>query len=143
MRPLGVTLSPYFQLLPGFVVGLFALGVYFVTGMAARVAALAAEGNTLQRALHGFGRFIGAAMLIYALILIALGAGLLLRQSWACFLTMAFSIFSLLLLFPRILHFRPLSVLFSPLNVAVIIYLSLPETSLWFASRIPDAAKPS
>jgi hypothetical protein len=65
------------------------------------------------RALHGFGRFIGAAMLIYALILIALGTGLLLRQSWARFLTIAFSIFRLLLLLPRILHFRPLSVFFS------------------------------
>lgn len=141
MRPLGVTLSAYFQFLRGFVVALFALGVYFVTGMASRVAALAAEGNTLQRALHGFGRFIGTAMLIYAAILIALGAGLLHRQSWARFLTIVFSFFGLLLLLPRILHFRPISVLFFVLNVAVIICLSLPEARSWFADKIPDAAK--
>jgi Predicted membrane protein (DUF2127) len=143
MRPLGVTLSACFEFLRGLAVVLFALGVYFVTGMASRVAALAAEGSTLQRALHGFGRFIGTALLIYALILIALGAGLLLRQSWARFLTIVFSFFSLLLLLPRILHFRPLSVLFFLLNVAVIIYLSLPDTRLWFANKIPDAAKSS
>ena len=113
MRPLGVTLSGYFQFLRGFVVALFALGVYFVTGMASRVAALATEGNALQHALHGFGRFIGTAMLIYAVRLIVLGAGLLLRQSWARFLTMVFSFFSQLLSLPRVLHFRPISVLFS------------------------------
>jgi predicted membrane protein DUF2127 len=143
MRPLGITLSGYFQFLRGFVVALFALGIYFVTGMASRVAALAAEGNTLQHGLQGFGRFIGTAMLIYAVILIALGAGLLRRQSWARFLTMVFSFFSLLLSLPGILHFRPISVLFFLLNVAVIIYLSLPETRSWFASKIPDAAKSS
>ena len=143
MRPLGVTLAAYFQFIRALVVALFALGVYFVSGMASRVAALAAEGNTLQRVLHGFGHFIGAAMLIYALILVVLGAGLLLRQSWARFLTVVFSVLSLLLWLPRILHLHPLALLFTLLNVAIIIYLLLPQTRSWFGNSALDVSKPA
>jgi len=143
MRPLGVTLAALFQFVRALVVALFALGVYFVSGMASRVAALAAEGNTLQRVLHGFGHFIGAALLIYALILVVLGVGLLLRQSWARLLTVVFSVFSLLLLLPRILHLHPFTFLFSLLNVTVIIYLWLPQPRSWFEGKAMDISKPA
>lgn len=142
MRPLGVTLSAYFQFLRAFLVALFALGVYFVSGMASRVAALATEGNVLQRVLYGFGHFIGMAMLIYALILVLLGAGLLFRQGWARFLTVIFSALSLLLFLPRALHLRPFALLFSLLNLAVIIYLLLPQARFWFEAKTPPTQKP-
>ena len=66
MRPTGVTLSALFQFFRGALVALFALGIFFVGGMASRLASLAAEGNMLQRFIAGFGHFVGVALLIYA-----------------------------------------------------------------------------
>jgi len=44
MRPLGVTLSAYFQFVRAALMATFAFGVRFVGGLASRLAALAAEG---------------------------------------------------------------------------------------------------
>ncbi len=135
MRPLGVTLAACFEFLRAFLLALAALGVLFVGGMASRVAGLAAEGNTLQRFLMGFGRFVGLALLVYAAIQALLGLGLLLRQNWARLLTMLFCGIGVLLLLPRLLHMRPISGLFALLNLVVVIYLALPEAQQYFETK--------
>lgn len=135
MRPVGVTLAAYFEFVRGFLLALAALGVLFVGGVASRVAGLAAEGNALQRFLLGFGKFVGLALLVYAGIQALLGLGLLLRQNWARLLTMLFCGLGVLLLLPRLLHMRPISGLFTLLNLVVVIYLALPEARRYFETK--------
>ncbi|HMD44230.1 MAG TPA: DUF2127 domain-containing protein [Candidatus Acidoferrum sp.] len=135
MRPTGVTLSAYYQFFRGAVVALFAGGIFFVGGMAARLASLAAEGNNLQRILGGLGHFMGVALLIYAAVQVVCGIGLLLLQNWARILTLVFSALGILVLLPRALHLRPVSTLFALLNLAVLIYLLLPETASYFINK--------
>ena len=91
MRPVGVTLSAYFQFVRAALLVLWAMAIMFVSGMVSRLAALATEGNAVQRFLAGFGRFLFAALLIYALIMAVLGFGLLLAQDWARALTIVVS----------------------------------------------------
>ena len=135
MRPLGVTLSACYEFLRAFLIAVIAGGVVLVGGAASRLAGLAAEGNTLQRLLTGFGKFVGVVLLIYAGIQLTLGIGLLLRQNWARILTMLFSAVGALVLLPRLLHMRPVSGLFALLNLAVLIYLSLPEARRYFETK--------
>jgi uncharacterized membrane protein (DUF2068 family) len=113
-------------------VGLFSLGIFFIGGMASRVASLAAEGNMLQRFIAGFGHFVAIALLIYAGLQIISGIGLLLLQNWARLITIVFSALGILTLLPRTLHFRPISTLFTLCNLAVLIYLLLPATQSYF-----------
>jgi hypothetical protein len=143
MRPLGVTLAACYEFLRAFLIGVVALGVLFVGGVASRLAGLAAEGNTLQRFLAGFGKFVGVALFIYAAIQLLLGAGLLLRQNWARLAAMFFSAIGLLLLLPRLLHMRPVSGLFALLNLAVLIYLAMPDARRYFESKESAAQIPA
>ena len=132
MRPIGVTLSASFQFFRGALVALFALGIFFVGGMASRLASLAAEGNMPQRFLASFGRFVGVVLLIYSTVQIASGIGLLLLQNWTRLLTIVFSALGILTLLPRTIHHRPVATLFILLNLAVLIYLLLPSTQAYF-----------
>lgn len=135
MRPLGITLSAYFQFFRAVLLWVLALGVRFLGGMAARLASVAAEGNAAQRFLSGFGHFLSMAFLIYAVILIVLGLGLLWGQNWARSLTIVFSALGFLTLLPRLLHLHPFSFLFGMLNLLVLIYLLLPQARLFFARK--------
>jgi hypothetical protein len=143
MRPLGVTLSAYFQFVRSVLLAIFALAILFVGGMASRLAAVAAEGNAVQRILSGFGHFLAMAFLICALITAVLGIGLLLGQNWARSLTVVFSGLGALLLLPRTIHLHPLSILFAALNLAVLIYLLLPSTRAYFDAKNASAIKPA
>jgi uncharacterized membrane protein (DUF2068 family) len=135
LRPLGVTLAAGYEFLRAALIALLACAVLFVGNMASRLAGLAAEGNLLQNLLAGFGKFVGVALLLYAAIQLVLGIGLLLRQNWARLLVIIFSGIGFLLLLPRLLHLRPVSTLFALLNVAVMIYLYLPGTRLYFEQK--------
>ncbi|HTQ96031.1 MAG TPA: DUF2127 domain-containing protein, partial [Candidatus Acidoferrum sp.] len=105
---------------------------FFVGGMASRLASLAAEGNSIQNFLSGFGRFISMALLIYAAIILVLGFGLLFSQAWARTLTIIFSALGFLILLPRMFHHHPFSILIALLNLGVLIYLLLPDTRAYF-----------
>jgi len=132
MRPLGVTLAAYFQFLRGALIALLAVGVLLAGSMASRLASIASEGNILQRFLAGFGHFIGVALFGYAAIQVVLGIGLLLRQNWARSLTMIFCALGILLLIPKWINLHPVSLLFAALNLASVIYLTLPQARRYF-----------
>ena len=59
MRPLGVTLIGIYQILRGALGVLFGLSLMLFTGLAAKLASLAAEGNAAGRVLHSFGSLAG------------------------------------------------------------------------------------
>jgi uncharacterized membrane protein (DUF2068 family) len=112
----------------------------FLGGISSRVAALASEGNALERFLGGLGHFLGMALLIYAALQIIAAIGLLLTQNWARLLTLMFSAFGILVLLPRTIHLHPLSTLYSFLNLAVLVYLLLPSTQAFFSKhKVPDS----
>jgi uncharacterized membrane protein (DUF2068 family) len=143
MRPLGVTLSAYFEFFRAALLAALGLGVLLVGGLASRLAALAAEGNSMQRILSGFGHFISAILLIYAGILVIAGIGLLMSQGWARALTIVFSALGFLTLLPRMIHHHPFSILFALLNLAVLIYMLLPQTRDYFQRKSAIEAKPA
>jgi hypothetical protein len=141
MRPLGVTLSAYFQFFRAFLLCVLALGARFLGGMAARLASVASEGNGAQRFLSGFGHFLSMAFLIYAAILIILGIGLLSRQNWARSLTVVFSGLGFLTVLPRLIHLHPFSFLFGILNLVVLIYLlSAPARAFFIRKSTTEIA---
>lgn len=143
MRPIGVTLCAYFQFVRGALVAVLAAGIFLASGLAARIAGMAEEGNLLQRVLGGLGHFLGIALLIYAGIALVLGAGLLLRQDWARLLTIWFSGLGAILLLPRVGHGRPFSILFAVLDAAVMIYLWLPAARQYFSQGGVELSKAS
>jgi hypothetical protein len=142
MRPLGVTLSAYFEFVRAALMALLALGALLLGGMASRFAGLAAEGNSLQGILSGLSRFIFVALLMYARITLALGVGLLLGQNWARLLTVTFSALGCLTPLPKLLHHHPLSSLLALANLAVLIYMLLPQTREYFQRKNAIEVRP-
>ncbi len=65
-----------FSIFPGRPRALFGLGALFLGGISSRVAALASEGNALERFLGGLSHFFGLVLLIYALIQTVASVGL-------------------------------------------------------------------
>src|SRR5260370_2782848 len=55
MRPLGVTLVGFYQILRSVLGLVFGISVMLFTGLAARLASLAAEGNAVENLLRSFG----------------------------------------------------------------------------------------
>lgn len=143
MRPLGITLSAYFQFFRAFLLCILALGARFLGGMAARLASVASEGNAAQRLLSGFGHFLSMAFLIYAVILIILGIGLLSRQNWARSLTIVFSALGFLTVLPRLIHLHPFSFLFGILNLLVLVYLLSAPARVFFTRKSATAITPA
>ena len=134
IRPLGVTLIAIYQFLRGGLGVLFALLVWLASGLASKLASLATEGNVVERLFAGAGRFFEVALLVYALIHIVLGFGLLSQQNWARLLTIVFAAISLLTLLPRLIHPSPMALLVGVINIACIVYLLMPGAKRAFQS---------
>src|SRR4030095_7832825 len=126
MRPTGITLVAIYQMLRGFIQVLFALGVWIFTGLTAKLAAVAAEGNAVARFLSSFGKYLGLALLLFAVINVVVGIGLWFMQGWARLLAVVSSAISLAALLPALFHPRPMALLFGLLNILVILYLMMP-----------------
>jgi hypothetical protein len=126
MRPLGVTLVGFYQILRGVVALLFGLSILLFTGLATKLASLAAEGNAIERILRDFGQLTGVVIIVFALIHLLTGYGLLQMQNWGRFLTLLFSAIGLVLVLPGLAHANVASCLFGVINAACIIYLAMP-----------------
>ncbi len=68
MRPLGVTLVGFYQILRGVLGLLFGLSIMVFTGLAAKLASLAAEGNALENFLRSFGHIAGLVIIVFRII---------------------------------------------------------------------------
>ena len=138
MRPLGVTLIGYYQILRGLISALFGLSILAFAGLAAKLVSLAAEGNAMQRLLSGFGHVAGFIILGAAVLHIAAGYGLLQMQNWGRYLALLFSAIGLVTLLPFLHAFFPM--VFAIINAVSIIYLVLPSTKRAF--QYHDRDKP-
>src|ERR1035441_6316380 len=82
MRPLGVTLVGFYQILRGVLSLLFGLSVLLFSGLAAKLASLAAEGNAVQRLLSDFGHVAGLGIIVFGVVHMLAGYGVLQMQNW-------------------------------------------------------------
>ena len=128
MRPLGVTLVGYYQILRGVIGLLFGLSVLLFTGLVTKVASVAAEGNAIERLLHGFGHAVGLIIIAFAVVHMVAGYGLLQMQNWGRLLTVLFSAIGLVLVLNGLVHAHIFSVFFGVINAASIFYLAMPPT---------------
>ena len=128
MRPLGVTLVGYYQILRGVIGLLFGLSVLLFTGLVTKIASLAAEGNAIERLLHGFGHAVGLIIIAFAVVHMVAGYGLLQMQNWGRLLTILFSAIGLVLVLNGLVHAHIFSVFFGVINAASIFYLAMPPT---------------
>ena len=126
MRPLGVTLVGFYQILRGVIGLLFGLSVLLFTGMVAKLASLAAEGNAVERLVHGFGHAAGLIVVVFGLVHMLAGYGVLQMENWGRLLTLLFSAIGLVLVLPGALHMHVFSLLFGAINAASIFYLAMP-----------------
>ena len=126
MRPLGVTLVGFYQILRGLLGLLFGVSVLAFTGLTAKLASLAAEGNAVERLLRSFDHAAGLGIIVFAIIHILAGYGLLQMQNWGRLLTLLFSAIGLVLLLPGLVHGGVFSVIFGVINGASIFYLVMP-----------------
>jgi len=126
MRPLGVTLVGFYQILRGAIGLLFGLSVLLFTGLVAKVASLAAEGNAVERLLQGFGHAAGLFIIVFGIVHILAGYGVLQMQNWGRLLTILFSAIGLVLVLPGVVHAHMFSLFFGAINAACILYLAMP-----------------
>ncbi|HYW37436.1 MAG TPA: hypothetical protein VE957_04925 [Terriglobales bacterium] len=126
MRPLGVTFVGFYQILRGVIGLVFGLSVLLFTGLAAKLASLAAEGNAVERLLRDFGPVAGLIIIVFAVVHMLAGYGVLQMQNWGRVLTLLFSAIGLVLVLPSVVHANIPSLLFGAINAACIFYLAMP-----------------
>jgi hypothetical protein len=126
MRPLGVTLVGFYQILRGVVALLFGFAILLFAGLAAKLASLAAEGNAVENYLRGFGHLAGLVIILFAAVHMLAGYGVLQMQNWGRLLTLLFSAIGLVLVLPGVVHAHPFSLFFGAINAACIFYLAMP-----------------
>jgi uncharacterized membrane protein (DUF2068 family) len=126
MRPLGVTLVGFYQILRGVIDLLFGLSILAFTGLTAKLASLAAEGNAAESFLRSFGHAAGLVVIVFAVVHMIAGYGVLQMQNWGRLLTLLFSAIGLVLVLPGVAHGNIFYVFFGAINAICIFYLVMP-----------------
>jgi uncharacterized membrane protein (DUF2068 family) len=126
MRPLGVTLIGFYQILRGVIELVFGLSLMLFTGLVVKLASLAAEGFAAGRFFGGFGRLAVLVIILFAALHLVAGYGVLTMQNWGRLLTLFFSAIGLFLLLPVLIVVHGIPVVFGLINLASIFYLAMP-----------------
>jgi uncharacterized membrane protein (DUF2068 family) len=126
MRPLGVTLVGFYQILRGVIGLVFGVSILLFAGLAAKLASLAAEGNAVENILRSFGHLAGLGIIVFALVHMIAGYGVLQMQNWGRLLTLLFSAIGLVLVLPGVFVANIFSLLFGAINAVCIFYLAMP-----------------
>lgn len=137
MPSLGVTLIGIYQILRGALGVLFGLSLLLFTGLAAKLASLAAEGNSVERVLHSFGNLAGLGIMVFALLHILAGFGLLKMKNWGRLLTLLLSALALVFLLPVLIVSHGLPLIFGAINAITIFYLAMPPIKRAFHGARP------
>ena len=91
MRPLGVTLVGFYQILRGLLGLLFGLSLLLFTSLAVKLAALASEGYATGCFFAGFGHLASWVIILFAAVQLLAGYGVLRMQNWGRLLTLFLS----------------------------------------------------
>ncbi len=141
MRPVGVTLVGWYQILRGILSLLFGLSVLLFSSLAARLASRAAEGSAIERILREFGHAAGLAIIVFAVVHMLAGYGVLHMENWGRLLTLLFSAIGLILVLPGLIHAHTFSLLFGLIDAACIFYLVQPSTKRAFQGESNPSAR--
>jgi hypothetical protein len=135
MRPLGVTLIAILHWLRGAAylgVGFALLGI---THLSAHMIASVAGDTFFQRLVSGLGKTLGIAILLFALVYILMGFGMWAMKNWARILTLVFAVIWLVSAMVRLVaNPSPFHLLRAAVDVAILVYLLLPDVKRAFAS---------
>ncbi len=126
MRPLGATLVGFYQILRGVIGVVFGFSILLFTGLIAKLTSLAAEGSALAQYIHRFGRAAGLVVIVFGIVHLIAGYGVLQMQNWGRLLALLFSAVGLVLLLPGVAHANIFAVVFGAINAACIFYLVMP-----------------
>ena len=137
MRPLGVTLVGFYQVLRGILGLLFGLSLLLFTSLAVKLAALASEGNATGRFFAGFGHLASLVIILFAAVQLLAGYGVLRMQNWGRLLTLFLSALGLALLLPVMVVVHGIPLIFGIINAAVIFYLATPPVKHAFHEKSP------
>jgi uncharacterized membrane protein (DUF2068 family) len=135
MRPMGVTLVGFYQILRGVIGLLFGLSILAFTGLTAKLASLAAEGSAVENLLRGLGHAAALGIIVFALIHMIAGYGVLQMQNWGRLLTLLFSAVGLILVLPGMIAANMFSLLFGIINAVCIFYLVMPPIKRAFHAQ--------
>jgi uncharacterized membrane protein (DUF2068 family) len=135
MRPLGVTLVGLYQILRGLIGLVFGLFVVFYLGPANKLASVAAKGNAVERLLSGFGHAAGLVVIVFVVVHMFAGYGVLQMRNWGRVLTLLFSAIELVLVLPGAVHINIFSLVFGAINAACIFYLAMPPIGRTFRAE--------
>jgi uncharacterized membrane protein (DUF2068 family) len=113
-------------MLRGAIALLFGVCVLLFTGLAAKLASVAAEGNAVGRVVHGLGHATGLIIIGFAIVHVLAGYGVLQMQNWGRLLTLLFSAIGLVLVLPGMVQANISFLVFGLINAACILYLSMP-----------------
>lgn len=126
MRPFGVTLVLFYQMLRGLIGIVFGLFILIYVGPTNKFVAAASQGNAVERSMATFGHAAGFVIIGFALLHMVAGYGLLGMQNWARQLTLLYSVIELVLELPNTIHLNLFALVFAPLNALCILYLAMP-----------------
>jgi uncharacterized membrane protein (DUF2068 family) len=132
MRPLGVTLVGFYQILRGLLGLLFGLSILVFTGLAAKLASLAVEANRTGRFFGGLGHLASLVIIVFSVLHLIAGYGVLGMLNWGRLLTLFLSAVGLVLLLPVLLVVHGIPLVFGIINAVVIIYLAMPPVKRAF-----------
>jgi p-aminobenzoyl-glutamate transporter AbgT len=135
MRPLAVCLIGIYQILRGILGVLFALGILLFTGLAAKLASLASEGNFVERMLGGLGHMLGYAVLLFALAHLLAGFGLFKMGNWARLLTLFLCALGLVGAVAALGRPNPWVLVSGIINAVSLLYLALPPVKRAFHAQ--------
>ena len=126
MRPLGVVLVGFYQILRGVLGIVFGLSLLFFADLAGKLSYFAIEAKAAGRFFAGFGTLAAVVVILFAALHLIAGYGLLRMQNWGRLLAIFFSAIGLFLLLPVLVIFHGLPLVFGVINGAVIFYLAVP-----------------
>ncbi len=126
MRPLGVVLVGFYEILRGVLGLVFGLSLLLFTDLAGKLSYFAIEGRAAGRFFAGFGTVAALVVILFAILHLAAGYGLLRMQNWGRLLAIFFSAIGLFLLLPVLVVLRGLPLVFGLINAAIIFYLAAP-----------------
>jgi hypothetical protein len=135
MRPLGITLVGYYQVLRALVGLVFGFFILLFKGPANKLASVSADGNTVEQLVGRFGHAAGLVVIVFAAVHLISGYGVLKMQNWGRFLTLLFSAIELVLVLPSAIHANIFSLLVAVLNALCILYLALPPVARTFYAQ--------
>jgi len=132
MRPFGVVVVGFYQILRGVVGIVFGLSLFFFATLASRIASLAIESKAAGRFFGGYGQLAAIMVIVFAAVHLVAGYGLLKMQNWARLLTLFFSAASLFLILPMVMIARGVPLILGMINLVVVFYLATPAVKRAF-----------